>query len=137
MFADTTAVLLLPPASPQTAACSQIRLPRDLYVRVHGNDYSVDPLAIGHMVGVAADLHKVVVIREGRVLAEHDRRWSRGLTVTEPLHVESAVRLREQFQNPAPTADDADQLVRDLCDYNRAFGVEFSCAAAFIDAAAW
>ncbi|WP_185993472.1 Mu transposase domain-containing protein [Rhodococcus sp. KBS0724] len=127
---DTAAMLPLPPVPPQTAACSQIRLPRDYYVRVHGSDYSLDPSAIEHMVDVAADLRRVAVTREGRVLAEHDRRWSRGLTVTDPLHVESAARLREQFQNPTPTADDANQLVRDLGDYDRAFGVEFRCTTA-------
>lgn len=66
-------------------------------VRVHGNGYSVDPWAIGRLVEVAADLHQVVVIREGRVLAEHDWRWSRGLVVTDPLRVKSAVRMREHF----------------------------------------
>ncbi|MCJ0903667.1 hypothetical protein [Rhodococcus sp. ARC_M6] len=54
------------------------------------------------------------------MLAERERRSSRGLTVTDPLLVESAARLREQFQNPAPTAGDADQLVGDLGDYDRA-----------------
>lgn len=130
---DTSAMLSLPAVPPPTVARSQIRLPRDYYVRVLGNDYSVDPSAIGHMVDVAADLRRVAVTREGRVLAEHDRRWSRGLTVTDPLHVESAARLREQFQNPTPTSAEADQLIRDLGDYDRAFGVEFRCAASFND----
>lgn len=124
---DTAAMLSLPPVPPFTVARSQIRLPRDYYVRVHGNDYSVDPSAIGHLVEVAADLRQVAVTREGRVLAEHERRWSRGLTVTDPLHVESAARLREQFQNPTPAAEDQDRLMRDLGDYDRAFGVEFRC----------
>lgn len=130
---DTSAMLSLPAVPPPTVACSQIRLPRDYYVRVLGNDYSVDPSAIGHMVDVAADLRRVAVTREGRVLAEHDRRWSRGLTVTDPLHVESAARLRAQFQNPTPASVEADQLIRDLGDYDRAFGVEFRCAATFND----
>ena len=59
--------------------------------------------------------------------AEHERRWSRGLTVTDPLHVKSASRLREQFQNPTPASEDQDRLKRDLGDYDRAFGVEFCC----------
>lgn len=130
---DTAAMLSLPPVPPLTAAYSQIRLPRDYHVRVHGNDYSVDPWAIGHLVEVAADLRQVAVTREGRVLAEHERRWSRGLTVTDPLHVKSAARLREQFQNPTPAAEDQDRLMRDLGDYDRAFGVEFPCTASCND----
>lgn len=122
---DTAAMLSLPPVPPFTVARSRIRLPRDSYVRVHGNDHSVDPSAIGHLVEVAADLRQVAVTREGRVLAEHERRWSRGLTVSDPLHVESAARWREQFQNPTPATVDQDRMMRDLGDFDRAFGVEF------------
>ena len=133
---DTVAMLSLPPVPPFTVARSQIRLPRDYYVRVHGNDYSVDPSAIGHLVEVAADLRQVAVTREGRVLAEHERRWSRGLTVTDhPLHVESAAQLREQFQNPTQAVEDQDRLMRDLGDYDRAFGVEFHCGTTSNDQA--
>jgi hypothetical protein len=124
---DTAAMLSLPAVPPFTVACSRIRLPRDYYVRVLGNEYSVDPSAIGHLVEVAADLRQVAVTREGRVLAEHERRWFRGLTVTDPLHVESAGRLREQFQNAPPTSEDPDRLKRDLGYYDRAFGVKFCC----------
>ncbi|EME19613.1 IS sequence [Rhodococcus qingshengii BKS 20-40] len=52
-----------------------------------------------------------------------------GLTVTDPLHVKSAARLREQFQQPMPVAAGEDRLMRDLGDYDRAFGVEFPCTA--------
>jgi hypothetical protein len=31
--------------------------------------------------------------------------------------------LREQYQRPRPTADPHDGLVRDLADYDRAFGL--------------
>ena len=39
----------------------RIRLPRDYNVRVFGNDHSVDPVAIGRMVEVVADLEQVRV----------------------------------------------------------------------------
>lgn len=39
----------------------QIRLPRDYYIRVFGDDYSVDPAAIGRTVDVHADLTRVTV----------------------------------------------------------------------------
>ncbi|MFB7860047.1 hypothetical protein [Rhodococcus qingshengii] len=42
------------------------------------------------MVKIAADLRQVAVIRERRVLAEHERLWSRGPTATDPLHVQSS-----------------------------------------------
>ncbi|MDV6275094.1 hypothetical protein R3Q06_16470 [Rhodococcus erythropolis] len=71
-------MLSLPSVPPFAVARSWIRLPGDYYVRVHGNDYSVDHLAIGHLVEVAADLCQVAVTREERVLAECERRWFRG-----------------------------------------------------------
>jgi hypothetical protein len=37
---------------------------RDYYVRLHTNDYSVDPTVIGRMVDVAADLERVRVRAE-------------------------------------------------------------------------
>ena len=38
------------PVAPPSSLRFQIRLPRDYYVCVHGNDYSVRPSAIGRMV---------------------------------------------------------------------------------------
>jgi hypothetical protein len=48
------------------------------------NDYCVDPAVIGRMVDVAADLERVRVRAEGRVVAERARVWPRS-TVTDPL----------------------------------------------------
>ena len=45
--ADRQAMLALPPVPPTTGWRQLLRLPRDLYVRLDGNDYSVDPAAIG------------------------------------------------------------------------------------------
>jgi len=50
-----------------------VRLPRDYYVRVLGNDYSVDPVVIFGMVEVRVDLTTVIVTGEGRLVATHDR----------------------------------------------------------------
>jgi hypothetical protein len=98
-------------------------LGRDYYVRLDTNDYSVDPTVIGRMVDVAADLDRVRVRAEGRLVAEHARVWARGTTVTDPAHVEVAGWLRKQFQQPRATAGAGDDLVRDLSDYDRAFGL--------------
>lgn len=58
---DRAAMLSLPPVPPAAPFASQVRLPRDYYVRVLGNDYSVDPAAIGRMVDIRADLEDVRV----------------------------------------------------------------------------
>jgi hypothetical protein len=120
--ADLAAMLALPPIPLHLGWRNKIRLGRDYYVRLDTNDYSVDPTVIGRMVDVAADLERVRVRAEARIVAEHARVWARGTTVTDPAHVELAGWLRKQFQQPRSTAA-GDDLVRDLSDYDRAFGL--------------
>ena len=121
--ADRAAMLALPPIPLHLGWRNKIRLGRDYYVRLDTNDYSVDPTVIGRMVDVAADLERVRVRADGRIVAEHPRVWARGTTVTDPAHVEAAGRLRTQFQRPRTAAVAGDDLVRDLSDYDRAFGL--------------
>jgi hypothetical protein len=121
--ADRAAMLPLPPIPLHLGWRNKIRLGRDYYVRLDTNDYSVDPQVIGRMVDVAADLDCVRVRAEGRIVAEHARAWARGTTVTDPAHVEVAGWLRKQFQQPSARAAAGDDLVRDLSDYDRAFGI--------------
>ena len=121
--ADRAAMLPLPPVPLHLGWSNKIRLGRDYYVRIDSNDYSVDPQVIGRMVDVAADLERVRVRADGRIVAEHARVWARGMTATDPAHVQIAGRLRRQFQQPTsrPTVDE--DLARDLSDYDRAFGL--------------
>ena len=122
--ADRAAMLRLPPVAPAVGWVNRVRLGRDYYVRVDSNDYSVDPAVIGRFVDVHADLARVEVRHEGRLVAAHDRVWARGQTLTDPAHVTTAKQLREQFQRPQPAAQPLDDaLVRDLTDYDRAFGL--------------
>lgn len=123
---DTAAMLALPPLAPPAGLSFRVRLSRDYYVRVHGNDYSVHPTAIGRMVEVAANLHLVSVRLEGRLIADHPRSWGNALTITDPEHVSAAARLREAFGQPRMLpAEDAVSL-RDLADYDIAFGVDLN-----------
>ncbi|WP_395311938.1 IS21 family transposase [Mycobacterium sp. AMU20-3851] len=122
---DRAHMLALPPVPPTVETVTSVRLGRDYYVRVAGNDYSVDPHAIGQLVEVSTTLSRVTVTRSGRLLAAHDRCWAARQTLTDPTHVQAAAVLRHQFQaGPPPAA--GDQLVRDLADYDRAFGVDFT-----------
>ncbi len=122
--ADRAAMLALPPVPLHLGWRNKIRLGRDYYVRLDTNDYSVDPTVIGRMVDVSADLERVKVRADGRVVADHARVWARGMTVTDPAHVKIAGVLRKQFQQPRSVPDDGDgDLVRDLADYDRAFGL--------------
>jgi hypothetical protein len=120
--ADREAMLALPPIPPRVGWSNQIRLGRDYYVRVDANDYSVDPNVIGRQVTVTADLERVQVRLDGRIVGDHARVWARRMTVTDPAHVAAAKVLREEFERPR-TPDD-DSLARDLADYDRAFGID-------------
>jgi hypothetical protein len=119
---DRAAMLPLPPAPLHLGWRNRIRLGRDYYVRLDSCDYSVDPQAIGRLVDVAADLDRVKVRLDGKVIADHRRSWARGATVTDPAHVQAAAVLRAAFKTPRPAA--VDDLTRDLADYDRAFGLD-------------
>ena len=129
LVVDAAAMLVLPPLSPPTGLRFTTRLPRDYYVRVHSCDYSVHPSAIGRMVDVAAGLERVQVRLGDHVVADHQRSWGNALTVTDPAHVLAARRLREAFQQPRPVPSQAEVVVRDLADYDTAFGVNIEVAS--------
>jgi transposase len=122
VVADRAAMLALPPVAPTVGWTNQVRLGRDYYVRVDSNDYSVDPAAIGRHVVVTADLARVRVRLDRRVVADHARVWARHVTVADAAHVAAAQQLRDAFGRPRPTNDGS--LTRDLADYDRAFGIE-------------
>ena len=126
---DTAAMLRLPPIPPAHGFTARVRLPRDYYVRVIGNDYSVDPAAIGRMVDVTADLERVQVSFGGKVVADHARSWDTAATITDPEHVHAARRLREAFQQSRPAQVPDEVVLRDLADYDTAFGVNIEVAS--------
>jgi transposase len=121
LAADKAAMLALPPVPPVTGFTARVRLPRDYYIRMGSNDYSVHPQAIGRFVDVTADLGTVMISLDGRPVGIHPRSWGTGLTITDPDHVEAARALRKAFQTPQPVGETTG--LRDLADYDRAFGV--------------
>lgn len=72
-------------------------------------------------VDVTADLERVHVRLDSRVVADHARSWARRATVTDPNHVEVARQLRQQLLMGPVAVND---LHRDLADYDRAFGLD-------------
>ena len=89
-------MLALPPVAPATGWRASTRLPRDHYVRLDGNDYSVHPAVIGRRIEVIADLHRVRVLCDGRLVADHERVWARHQTISDPEHVAAAKALRRE-----------------------------------------
>ena len=122
--ADRAAMLPLPPVPPVTGWAASVRLPRDHYIRLDGNDYSVHPSVVGRRVEVRADLARVQVSCEGRLFADHERVWARHQTVTDPEHRTAATRLRRYHARLAAGAPPAEVEQRCLADYDTAFGLE-------------
>jgi hypothetical protein len=113
----------LPPVAPATGWRSSTRLARDHYVRLDGNDYSVHPTVIGRRVEVLADLHRVRVLCDGNLVADHPRLWAKHQTVSDPGHVEAAKLLRRKHLDLASPTAQPDVEVRCLADYDTALGL--------------
>jgi len=96
--ADVAAMGALPPIAPAVGTTERVRLGRDYYVRIAGNDYSVDPSVIGRLVDVHAGLSVVTVRCGGTVVGVHDRCWSSHQSITDPAHVAAAAGLRTAFK---------------------------------------
>jgi transposase len=124
--ADRAAMLALPPVAPQTGWRSSLRLPRDHYVRLDSNDYSVHPAVVGRRVEVRADLDRVTVACDGRLVADHVRCWARHQTLSDPGHLAAAAQLRHDRAavSAAGRRDQDEVQLRCLADYDAAFGLD-------------
>jgi transposase len=120
--ADRAGMLALPPVAPATGWARSQRLPRDHYVRLDGNDYSVNPAAIGRRIEVRASLDKVKVFCAGKAVAEHDRVWARHQTLHDPAHLAAAKSLRRERLEVVRPAGEAEVQIRALSDYDVLLG---------------
>ncbi len=121
--ADRAAMLSLPPVAPVVGWRQTTRLPRDHYVRLDGNDYSVHPSVVGRRVDITADADRVQVFCDSRQVARHDRCWATHQSITDPAHRLAAADLRTAArQAPAPAAAEVEQ--RQLSDYDQIFGLK-------------
>lgn len=121
--ADRAGMLPLPPVAPVTGWRLTTRLPRDHYVRLDSNDYSVHPSVIGRRVQVAADLDQVVVTCGGAQVARHARCWADHQTITDPAHQAAAAQLRQARRLAAVRPVDTTVEQRPLSDYDRLLGL--------------
>jgi transposase len=120
---DRQAMLSLPAVPPVTGWRHSTRLPRDHYLRLDGNDYSVHPAAIGRRVELHASLDRVQVFCDGRLVADHSRVWAKHQTITDPGHRQAADQLRRDRLTVLPAPDEQPVEQRRLDDYDLAFGL--------------
>lgn len=105
-----------------------------------GNDYSVDPTAIGRFVDITRDLDHVTVRCAGAVVALHERSWDLRRTITDPAHVMTAKQLRATFQaRNTPTTGRAEPSnrvgMRSLSDYDALFNINTATAQSVTEVA--
>jgi transposase len=122
--ADTAAMLPLPPLAPATGWRVSGRLPRDFYVRVDGNDYSVHPSVIGRRIEVIADLERVRALCDGKVVADHVRIWAKHQSLTLPEHEQAAKQLRRERIGIVRPAPQPEVEIRCLDDYDTVLGLD-------------
>jgi Mu transposase-like protein len=122
--ADRAAMLALPPVPPATGWRGATRLPRDHYIRIDSNDYSVHPAAIGRRVEILVDLHRVRAVCEGRLVADHERVWAWHQTIHDPAHVAAAKALRRERVGMLRPVRELEVEQRPLSDYDTALGLD-------------
>jgi transposase len=122
--ADRAAMLTLPPVAPATGWRFSARLARDHYVRLDSNDYSVHPAVIGRRIEVTAGMHRVRVLCEGKVAADHERIWAWHQTISDPAHVAAARALRRERVAVLRPVAEPDVEQRSLSDYDTALGLD-------------
>jgi transposase len=121
IYEDRGSMRRFPPVVPDPALRFSTRLPRDHYVRVETNDYSVNPRYVGRRIDVRVDLESVVATCGGVEVARHRRFYGRHRSLLDPTH---ALTLRAmRAEQAATTAFEATVEERDLADYDRALGV--------------
>ncbi|PEG32884.1 IS21 family transposase, partial [Mycolicibacterium agri] len=122
--ADRAAMGALPPVEPVTGWRTHARLPRDHYVRLDTNDYSVHPAAVGRRIEVVADLAQVRVWCGGRLVAEHDRIWAKHQTISDPAHLAAATAMRRNRFDVLTLPAQIDVEQRPLTDYDTLLGID-------------
>jgi hypothetical protein len=112
-------MLPFPPVLPDPTWRFSTRLPRDHYVRVDTNDYSVNPRFIGRRVDVRVSLDEVVATCEGTEVARHRRFLGKHQTLIAPEHMRILRAMRAEAALAATPARDTHVEERDLTVYDR------------------
>jgi transposase len=117
IFEDRAAMMSFPPVLPDPSWRFTTRLPRDHYVRVDTNDYSVNPRFVGRRVNVVVTLNAVVVTCDGTEIATHRRCLGKHQTLLTPDHARILRQMRAEAAEPEPVEVTVEE--RDLNVYDQ------------------
>ena len=121
IFEDRGAMMPFPPVAPDPSWRYATRLPRDHYIRVDTNDYSVNPRFVGRRVEVTVTLNEVVVTCDGTEVARHRRVLAKYQTLLVADHARVLRRIRAEAAEPKPIEVTVEE--RDLEVYDQIFEV--------------
>ena len=119
IFEDRGAMMGFPPVLPDPSWKFTVRLPRDHYVRVDTNDYSVNPRFVGRRVDVTVTLNEVIVTCDGTEVGRHRRCLAKHQSVLAGDHG----RILRQIRSEAGEVEPVEVAVeeRDLAVYDQLY----------------
>ena len=120
IWEDRGSMLSFPPVLPDPSWRFTTRLPRDHYVRVETNDYSVNPRFVGRRVNVRVTLDEVVVACDGTEVARHARCLAKHQSLLAADHARILRAMRAEAALAAGL--DAEVEERDLTVYDQITG---------------
>jgi transposase len=93
---EVTVMRSLPERMPDVDRRFVTRVPPDPYVRVDGNDYSLDPRLVGRRVELRASQREILAaaLDTGELACRHRRSFARHGTITAPEHTRALRELR-------------------------------------------
>lgn len=117
IFEDRGSMMPFPPVLPDPSWRFTTRLPRDHYVRVDTNDYSVNPRYVGRRVDVQVALDEVIVTCDGSEVARHRRCLAKHQTLLAAEHARILRQIRAEATEV--TAVEVAVEERDLAVYDQ------------------
>lgn len=124
IYEDRGAMMSFPPVLPDVSWRFSTRLPRDHYVRVDTNDYSVNPRFVGRRIEVRVTLDEVIAACDGTEVARHRRCLAKHQTLLAPEHSRVLRSMRIEDRAALVFAAALEDIeVRDLGDYDRILGL--------------
>lgn len=118
---DRGAMMAFPPVLPDPSRKFSTRLPRDHYVRVDTNDYSVNPRFVGRRVDVTVSLDEVVVMCETTEVGRHRRCLAKHQTILTGDHARILREIRAEAAEVEPVEVAVEE--RDLGVYDQLYEV--------------
>lgn len=121
IFEERGAMLGFPAVLPDPSLRFSTRLARDHYVRVHTNDYSVNPRFVGRRIEVRVTLDEVTATCEGTEVARHQRCLAGHRVLLAPDHARVLRAMRAEAAVTSSLGAAVEE--RDLAVYDRISGV--------------